>query len=133
MITIGSMEENFSLTQEILEMNGWECRNGVCVLRSNPRLGWYVGDHRMIVGYYTFPIKIDKVGELFQLMQLCGLKEQIDTFKLHKELKMTKKELLESEAFKNAPDDATIMIDDLFKYRAIRVVYDETSNQLLVL
>lgn len=66
------------LAPDILEKNGWYLANGVYVLKSVPRLGWNPKTKTLITGYYEFPVAIEYVHQLQQLMGLLGIEKEIE-------------------------------------------------------
>ena len=69
------MLKPITLTGEILEKNGFELKEGIYVLKSNPRLGWYPKEKQLIVHYCTFPVKIEFVHQMQNIMLDLGIKE----------------------------------------------------------
>ena len=65
------------ITPFILEKNGLELKEGIYVLKSNPRLGWYPKEKQLIVHYCTFPAKIEFVHQLQNIMIDFGIKDKI--------------------------------------------------------
>ena len=64
------------LTPAILEKNGFELKEGIYVLKSNPRLGWYPKEKQLVIHYCTFPTKIEFVHQLQNIMIDLGIKEE---------------------------------------------------------
>lgn len=64
------------LTGEILEKNGFFLREGIYVLKSNPRLGWYPKEKQLVVHYCTFPVRVEWVHQMQNIMIDLGIKEE---------------------------------------------------------
>lgn len=63
------------LTGEILTAHGWQLIEGIYVLKSQPRLGWYEKQRQLIVGFSTFQGDIDTVQKLRSIMDLLNIQE----------------------------------------------------------
>jgi len=63
------------ITPDILEKNGWERHEYMYVLKSNPRLGWHIKTHELIIGYHTFPIVVNFVHQLQHIHRMLGIKD----------------------------------------------------------
>lgn len=62
-----------SITPELLKRNGWKYFQGIYVLKSTPRLGWYPKAKQLIIGYAMVDITIEYVHELQHLLRICKL------------------------------------------------------------
>lgn len=67
------------LTPAILEKNGWEKHEGIYVLKSQPRMGWYPKTGQIIIDYHTFVITVEFVHQLQHIMKMVGIEQEIQT------------------------------------------------------
>lgn len=61
------------ITEQTLLELGWEKHGNIRVLRSTPRLGWYLDTYKLIVGYTEVPFPVTELEHLYKFLEVFNI------------------------------------------------------------